>query len=70
MPLTAIQAGTDQLWSSSRVLVGNELAVIQCPGCREGQQPSVSGKSMASRTKEVITPPTLHLNRLHLKYCI
>lgn len=42
MPLTAVEAGMsgEKLWA----LVSSELSVNQCPGCREGQQPTLSAR--------------------------
>lgn len=57
MLLRGTQAGTDQLWSSSGDLVRSELAVIQCPGCREGQQPPVSARVWPADQRKWLPPP-------------
>lgn len=49
----------DWLGSSSGALAGSELPVNQCPGCREGQQPT-SSKSVANRSRKVINSSILH----------
>lgn len=54
IPLIAIESGT-----GSGALVGSELPVNQCPGCREGQLPTIS-KSVADRSRKVITSSILH----------
>lgn len=62
--LTATEARTD----SSGALVGSELSVNQCPGCREGQQPTLSARVWPiDQESDYLLCSAL--TGLHLNYC-